>query len=164
MKFLKDPLSTIAITGTYIDIDHNWDPAPPYIPDVKLNSPRHIKNSEDLDSDRLEIQPINGARSNTISDRPNQAYLADIDIYNKVITAPQHHTFKIHIPSPTNHIVPDVSMRDIQSPWNKAPNYTLAAQILDEPQSYLETMASIDAPQWQTVIEEEIKTLLNNKT
>ena len=113
MKFLKDPLPAVAITGTYIDIDHNWDPAPSYILDVELNSPGHIKNSEDSDSDGLEMQPINGARSNAVSDRPNQAHLADIGIYNEAITSPQRRTFEIRVPSPINCIVPDVSTRDI---------------------------------------------------
>ena len=51
MKFLENLLSTIVTIGIYIDIDYNWDPAPPYIPDVELNLPGHIENSEDSDSD-----------------------------------------------------------------------------------------------------------------
>ena len=105
MKFLENLLPTIATTGIYIDINYNWDPAPPYIPDMKLNLPGYIENSEDSDSDRLEMQ--------TVSDRPNQAHLTDIGIYNKAITTPQHYTFEIHVLSPTNHIIPDISIRDI---------------------------------------------------
>ena len=71
MKFLEDPLPAVAITGMYIDIDHNWDPASPYIPDVELNLPRHIESSEDLDLDGLEMQPVNGACLNAVSNRPN---------------------------------------------------------------------------------------------
>ena len=164
VKFLEDSLPAVATTGTYIDIDHNWDPAPPYILDIELNSPGHIKNSEDSDSDGLEIQSINKAYLNAVSDRPNQAHLADIGTYNEAITSPQRRTFEIRVPSPTNRIVPDVSMRDIRSSRNKAPNYTFAAQVLDEPQSYLEAMASTDAPQWRAAIEEEVKALLDNKT
>ena len=55
MKFLEDLLSTIVIIGIYIDIDHNWDSILLYILDMELNLSKYIKNSENLDLDRLKI-------------------------------------------------------------------------------------------------------------
>ena len=82
---------------------------------MKLNSPGYIKNSEDSDSDLdgLEMQPVNKAHLNAVPDRPNQAHLADINIYNKAITIPQHYTFEIYMPSPINRIIPNILIRDI---------------------------------------------------
>ena len=113
MKFLENPLPTITTIGIYINIDYNQDSAPPYILDIELNLLRHIENSKNLDLNKLKIQLVNKTYLNIVSDRPNQVYLININIYNKAITTPQYYTFKIYILLPTNHIVPDILMRDI---------------------------------------------------
>ena len=71
MKFLEDLLPTIVIIGIYIDINYNWDLTPLYIPDVEFNLLEYIKNSKNLDLDRLKIQPINKTCLNIVSNRPN---------------------------------------------------------------------------------------------
>ena len=55
MKFLENSLSTIAIIGIYKNINYNWDSTLLYILNIKLNLLKYIKNSKDLDLDRLEI-------------------------------------------------------------------------------------------------------------
>ena len=55
MKFLEDLLPTIIIIKIYININYNWDPILPYILDIKFNLLKYIKNSKDLDSNRLKI-------------------------------------------------------------------------------------------------------------
>ena len=54
---------------------------------MEFNLSGYIENSKDSDSDldRLKMQPVNGTHLNTVSNKPNQAYLTDIDIYNKII-------------------------------------------------------------------------------
>ena len=55
MKFLENLLPTIAIIGIYIDIDYNWDSILLYILNMEFNLLRYIKNSKNLDLDKLEI-------------------------------------------------------------------------------------------------------------
>ena len=64
-------MPTIATIGIYIDIDHNWDLVLLYILNVEFNSPRYIKNSENLDLDGLEMQLINEVYLNIIFNKPN---------------------------------------------------------------------------------------------
>ena len=71
MKFLEDLLSTIIIIRIYINIDYNWDSILLYILDLKFNLLGYIKNSKDLDLDKLKMQLVNKIYLNIISNRSN---------------------------------------------------------------------------------------------
>ena len=55
MKFLENLLPTIATIEIYININYNWNSISLYILDIEFNLLGYIKNSEDLDLDRLKI-------------------------------------------------------------------------------------------------------------
>ena len=52
---MENLLPAVIIIGIYIDINYNWNPVLLYILDMELNSPEYIKNSENSDSDKLEM-------------------------------------------------------------------------------------------------------------
>ena len=45
----------MATIGIYINIDYNWNPTLLYILDMEFNLSEYIKNSKNLDLNRLEI-------------------------------------------------------------------------------------------------------------